>query len=262
MYMFSPAYPTPQHAAAAAAIVTHFAERQGIDAVLLTCSCARGKATADSCLDIAILLDPALAPANRQSIEDEWQVYHDQAAVFRSMQQIGRFSHVDLDFFNGHFTADDHHHGWTTGADAFELEIGNRLVYTSPLWERDDRYRTLQAAWLPYYAASLREERLAMVRRYCLNNLEHIDLYGARGLYFQALQRLWHATGEFLQGLFIAQRVYPIAYDKWVREQVVEILGLPQVYTALTDLFEIAHLESDTLSLKAAQLHQLVDEYL
>lgn len=29
-----------------------------------------------------------------------------------------------------------------------------------------------------------------------------------------------------MQALFIARRTYPIAYDKWIREQVVDILGL------------------------------------
>jgi len=261
MYTFSPAYPTPEHATAADAIVDHFAGQAGVAAVLLTCSCARGKATADSCLDIAVLLDSSLKPAARQAIESQWQAYHDEAPVFHAMQQVGRFSHVDLDFFDGRFTPEDHHHGWTTGADAFELEVGNRLVYTAPLWERDATYRDLQAMWLPYYAEALRAERLAMVRHYCINNLEHIDLYVERGLYFQAMQRLWHATGEFLQGLCIAHRTYPIAYDKWIHEQVVDVLGMPDLYTQLTSLFEIERFESAALAHKAVLLRNLVADY-
>ncbi len=50
-----PVYPTPQHALAADRIVAFFAGREGVDAVLLTNSCARGKATRDSCLDIFVL---------------------------------------------------------------------------------------------------------------------------------------------------------------------------------------------------------------
>ncbi|MCB0060998.1 MAG: hypothetical protein KDE19_02740 [Caldilineaceae bacterium] len=262
MYTFSPAYPTPEHAAAADAIVQHFAGQAGVAAVLLTCSCARGKATADSCLDIAVFLDPATADATRNTQQRTWQQYLDSAPVFRALQQVGRFSHVDLDFFDGHFTTDAHHHGWTTGPDAFELEIGNRLVYTVPLWERNETYRQLQAAWLPYYDEGLRQVRLTTVRDYCVNNLEHIDLYVARGLHFQALQRLWHAAGEFLQALFIARRTYPIAYDKWIREQVVEVLGMPDLYTQLTSLFEIERFESDALARKARLLRRLVDEHL
>lgn len=262
MYTFSPAYPTPQHAAAADTIVAYFANREGIDAVLLTCSCARGRATADSCLDIAILVDQRLTPPAIQMIENEWLAYHAQETTFQAMQQVGRFSHVDLDFFDGRFTPDDYYHGWTTGADAFEVEIGNRFVYTVPLWERDEIYRQMQTQWLPYYMESLQAERLAMVRDYCINNLDHIDLYVPRGLYFQAMQRLWHATGEFLQGLFIARRTYPIAYDKWVREQVVDILDLPSLYPELTNLFEITKFESDSLHGKADQLRLLVERYL
>ena len=51
----SPSYPTDAHARAADAIVEFFATRAETDAVLLVNSCARGKATRDSCLDIAVL---------------------------------------------------------------------------------------------------------------------------------------------------------------------------------------------------------------
>jgi hypothetical protein len=101
-----------------------------------------------------------------------------------------------------------------------------------------------------------------MVRRYCLNNLDHIPPYVGRGLYFQAFNRLYHALGEFLQALFIHRRVYPIAYDKWVREQIVDILGLPDLYPQLVHLLEIQSFESDEMIGKATQLRRLWDEYL
>lgn len=261
-YPFSPAYPTEQHEAAAHAIVAYFAERDEVAAVLLTCSCARGKATSDSCLDMAILLDATVDDATRKTLDERWQHFHATTAAFQALRQVGRFSHVDLDFVTCHFSPADHEHGWTSGPDAFELEIGNVLVYSVPLWERNDTFRCLRSAWLPYYDDALRTERLQMVRTYCLNNLAHIDLYVPRGLYFQAMQRLWHATGEFLQALFIARRTYPIAYDKWVREQVVEILELPDLYAELTSLFEIENFESDALIHKAEQLRQLIEIYI
>ncbi len=54
-----------------------------------------------------------------------------------------------------------------------------------------------------------------------------------------------------LQALFIARRTYPIAYDKWIREQVVEILGLPELHPQMVHLLEIDRLESDELIQKA-----------
>ncbi len=47
-------YPSAEHGLAAEAVVDFFSG-QDIDAVLLTCSCARGKAARGSCLDISIL---------------------------------------------------------------------------------------------------------------------------------------------------------------------------------------------------------------
>ena len=49
------AYPTAQHSDAASVITAFFAHNYDIESVLLLNSCARGKATRDSCLDIAVL---------------------------------------------------------------------------------------------------------------------------------------------------------------------------------------------------------------
>ena len=51
----TPSYPTRAHERAAESIVAFFAARDEPDAVLLTNSCARGKATPDSCLDVLVL---------------------------------------------------------------------------------------------------------------------------------------------------------------------------------------------------------------
>lgn len=51
-------YPTKEHQIAADVIVEYFVSNYEIDAVLLVNSCARDKATRDSCLDIAILAKP------------------------------------------------------------------------------------------------------------------------------------------------------------------------------------------------------------
>ncbi len=146
--------------------------------------------------------------------------------------------------------------------DSFEIGIGNYLVYAHPLFHRSDYWQCLRELWLPYYVDELRARRLVISRQHGLDNLDHIPPYVARGLYFQSFDRLWLATQDFLQGLFIARRTYPIAYNKWIREQIVDILGLPDLYAQLTTLFEIEHFESDDLVFKAELLRNLFDEYV
>ena len=96
--------------------------------------------------------------------------------------------------------------------------------------------RRVRSRWLPFYDEGLRARRLAMVREACLYDLDHVPFFLERGLPFQAFDRLYKAQQEFLQGLFIARRVYALAYNKWIREQVVEWLGLPDVFDQLMRL--------------------------
>lgn len=253
------AYPTPQHAAAAQAVVGFFATRNEVDCVLLVNSCARGKATLDSCLDITVIAQPTLTRDERAALESAWQARYAHEDVYAHLRAVGRFSHLDLDITDGLF----HPVGrdWTSGPDEFELEIGNALAYSVPLWQRNHRQAQMNAEWLPYYAEARRATRLADARKYCLNNLDHIPLYVERGLYFQAFRRLYDASREFLQALFITRRTYPIAYDKWIQEQIVEILNLPELYPQLTALFEIKRFESAEIAHKGAHLRRLVEQY-
>ena len=253
------AYPTIEHERAAVATQNFFSGRDGVEAVNLTCSCARGKASLDSCVDIAVWMAPDLTSDDRSALEQQWRDFHKSERVFQQLDEVGKFSFVDLDFVDGQFSIPPH--GWTSGPDEFELEIGNYLVYTVPLWQRGDYFERLRSQWLPYYDEALRQKRLEMVRGYCLNNLDHIPLYVNRGLHFQAFRRLYNAFGEFLQALFIARRTYPIAYDKWIREQVEEILGMPELYRQLPKFFEIESFESQEIAKKASVLEHLLNEY-
>ena len=68
-------YPTPEHQHAAKTVVDFFAAVSEIEAVCLICSCARGKASRDSCLDILVLGRPeamSTAQADLQRIWDEF----------------------------------------------------------------------------------------------------------------------------------------------------------------------------------------------
>src|SRR6266851_7072573 len=215
---------------------------------------------AQAVVDFIILLQPDVLPLAKDALEQRWEEFYTSAETFRLLQQMGRYSHVDLDFIDGRFVPKAR--GWTSGPDEFELEIGNTLVYAVPLWQRSDYLDNLKAQWLPYYSEAMRHERLAMVRGFCVNNLDHIPLFVERGLYFQSFNRLYDAFREFLQALFIARRTYPIAYDKWIREQVEEILGMPDLYSRLPGLLEISHFESDEIAQKAEELRALVEEHL
>lgn len=253
-------YPSDEHRAAAKAAVRFFSRRKGVDAVILTCSCARGKASRDSCLDLAVLVREAMPADERADLERARDAFLAEDPAVQALQRVGRYSLVEPDITDGRFAPKER--SWTSGPDEFELEIGNTFIHTVPLWEANDRFQRLRAGWLPYYDEDLRRQRLAAALRYGLNNLDHISPYLERGLHFQSFRRLYDASREFLQGLFIARRVYPIAYDKWIREQVVEILGLPEVYRQLVQLFEIRCLESRELADKAQVLRELFRRYV
>jgi predicted nucleotidyltransferase len=252
-------YPTPEHRAAAELITDHFVSSYNIDAVLLVNSCARGKATRDSCLDIVILAkaDPSRSPL--RELEAGWNKLEKSSHVIQDLYKVGKYSVVHPDFIHGAFTSGEQDE--TAGPDDFEIQIGNFLAYSIPLWQGSDYFTQLKGQWLPYYGEQLRRHRLERVRWYCLNNLHHIPLYIERRLYFQSFDRLYNAYREFLQALFISRRTYPIAYDKWIQEQIVEILGLPALYEQLTHLFEIKHFESREIADKAIEVEELLEKY-
>jgi len=259
-YSPRPAFPTPAHAAAARTIVDYLAADQRVETVLLTNSCARGMAGKDSCLDIAALVRPNVWERDGRALNEAWEQFYRSDDTFRRLEAAGRFAEVHFDYVTGHFAPalrDD-----VSPPDNFEIEIGNYLVYAHPLFHRSEYWQSLRNLWLPYYVDELRTKRLTISRQHGLDNLDHIPLYVARGLYFQSLDRLWLATQDFLQGLFIARRVYPVAYNKWIREQIVDILGLPELHAQLTTLFEIEHFESDELAFKADLLRKLFEKYV
>lgn len=252
-------YTTIEHERASKAIVAFFSSFPEVEAVMLVGSCARSKASRDSCLDITILVPPKVSLTKKTALEQQWSSFYETEDVFKKLRKVGKYSHVDLGFSDGEFTPKPR--GWTSEPDEFELEIGNTLVYSVPLWKRGDFLKRLKDKWLPYYNEALRHERLAMVRMYCLNNLDHIPLYVGRGLYFQAFNRLYDAFREFLQALFISRRTYPIAYDKWIREQIEDILGMPELYRQLPRFLEIEHFESREIDQKAKDLRRLLEKY-
>ncbi|MGE5378216.1 MAG: hypothetical protein ACM3XO_24400 [Bacteroidota bacterium] len=259
MKKFESSYPTSEHQKAADIITDYFVKNHRIDTVLLVNSCARGKATPDSCLDIVILAKPGEERSSLRELEAGWLELERSSESIQNLYKVGKYSVVHPDFITGDFKPGEQDEA--AGPDDFELQIGNFLAYSVPLWQGSDYFTRLKDQWLPYYSEELRLHRLERVRWFCLNNLQHIPLYIERGLYFQSFDRLYNAFGEFLQALFIARRTYPIAYNKWIHEQLVEILGLPGLYEQLTHLFEIKRFESGEIANKAKEIEELLEEY-
>jgi predicted nucleotidyltransferase len=254
-----PNFPTALHQQAAEGIVEFFKGQSQTDAVLLVNSCARGKATPESDLDIAILVKPTLSVADKAELEQQWRNHYQSQRVFQGLQQSGRFTRVHLDLIDGQYTPQVWDDGG--GPDSFELELGNQVAYSVPLWQANNALEHLRARWLPYYSEPLRHERLTMVKAACAYDLEHVAFYVERTLYFQAFDRLYKAFQEFLQALCIAHRTYPVAYNKWIRELVEVKLGLPELYPQLPTLLEIHRLESDALVYKAEVLRGLLEQW-
>ena len=95
----NPKYPTIEHEQASEAIVYFFSASPVVEAVTLICSCARDKASRDSCLDMAVLVRPESVVIERESLEEQWHEFYEQENVFKRLEQVGKYSHVDLEFF-------------------------------------------------------------------------------------------------------------------------------------------------------------------
>jgi hypothetical protein len=255
----NPQFPTPIHEQAAEEVVS-FAKTLPVEAVLLVNSCARGKAIAQSDLDLALLIDPELPASEQQWLDHAWRQRYHSAPIFRELEQLGPFARVHLDFFDGQWTPEVWDDGG--GPDAFEIEIGNQVAWSAPLWENGKRFADLRASWLPWYGEELRRQRLKMVTDACLLDVERIHAYARRDLIFYAFDRLYHAFQELLQALFITHRTYPIAYNKWIREQVEDWLGLPALYAELPSVLEINSMQPEQLTEKADYLRQLLTQWI
>lgn len=267
----APTYPTPLHAAAASSLIDFFSKMPETEAIILVGSCARGTATQISDVDVAVLVratQGAQSSGLRNQWNDdrlaallgEWQAFATSQESITQLEAAVPWSAADPEIIDGNFAPGSR--GWTSWPDPFELEIGNYLVYGEVLWSRGTYLDELTRRWLPYYDDELRRMRLTECIRFGINNLDHVQISVERGLFFHAFDRLYHSIAEFLQGIFITRRVYPIAYNKWIREQIEGILGLPKLYEELVSLLSISDLVSDELAVKSARLRNLFSEYV
>ncbi len=250
-------YPTPEHEKASKRLIEIFSQEKSVMNILLLGSCARGKASKDSCLDVCIIVK---TKPDIKNIEKKFKTIYKNDNAFIELSKVGKYSHIDLDVIDGKIKPIER--GWTSGPDEYELSIGNIFFYSAVLFDINNYFKRLKKKYNPYYGEDLRKKRLNEVKKFMCNNLDHIPLYVERGLYFQSFKRLYDATREFLQALFIKNKVYPIAYDKWIKEQLVEILNKPELYQEFVALYEIKKLESRELIEKADKLKSLIHKYL
>ena len=251
-------YPTSLHKDVSTTICEFFNKTDSIDSILLVNSCARGTAIATSDLDLAILVNENISKIEKDAITTNWLKFKKSNQVIRSFEDGNIKNIVHLDIIDGNYQFSEWDDGG--GPDFSEIEIGNQIAHSYPLKE-GEFFGQLKKKWLPFYDESLRLQRLEMVRNACLHDLEKVSINVKRELYFQAFDRLYKSFQQFLQALFIKNKVYPIAYNKWIKEQIEEFLNLPELYPQLLSIFSISNISSEILSEKSIELKRLLLEY-
>ena len=253
----TPKFPTKLHQDTAELIRDYFLTVPHVDTVLVVNSCARGQAVRESDLDFAILTKPGTTPDEIINIENSWQIYFKTNPTFLKYKQSNQFAHLHLDIIDGNYTPTILEKG--EPIDYFEIEIGNQICYSAPLDTVGLYFQELQNKWLPYYDEELRLQRFKMIKDACNYDLDHIPFFMRRELYFQAFDILYKAFQEYLQVLFIANKTYPIAYNKWIKEQVVKWLKKPDLYPKLSPILSVNNIESNQTNDKAKILRELLN---
>jgi len=251
-------FPTELHRQATETIKEFFIEQQNIDTILLVNSLARGTATPESDIDIAVLVSPATTNKEVTNLDARWQHFLNSNSTLNLYRNSDKFAQIHLDIIDGNFEPEAWEDGG--GIDFFEVEIGNQICYSAPLDNAGSYFLELQNKWLPYYSEDLRLQRYIKAKEACHYDLDHIPFYIARELYFQAFYTLCKAFQKYLQALFIANKTYPLAYNKWIKEQVVTWLKKPDLYPKLSPIISVSNIESNQINDKAEMLRELLSD--
>jgi predicted nucleotidyltransferase len=253
----TPIFPTQPHKNAAEVVRDYFLEIPGVDTILVVNSCARGQAVAESDLDFAVLVDPTISALDVKNIESAWQLYSTTEPTISTFKRSTQFAHLHMDVINGNYSPGTIANG--EPIDHFEIEIGNQICYSAPMGAIGPFFLELQKKWLPYYDDALRLRRLKSIKDACNYDLDHIPYFLKRELYFQAFDILGKAFKEYLQALFISNKTYPIAYNKWIKEQIVKWLKMPGLYPRLSPILSVRNIESGEMNEKARMLRELLN---
>src|SRR5436190_17124654 len=98
-----PIFPTLLHQDAAMAAAQYFLNIENVDSILVVNSCARGLATPESDLDMAILVKPGTTADDMKVIERAWQTYARSNEAISSYRQSNQFAHLHLDIIDGNY---------------------------------------------------------------------------------------------------------------------------------------------------------------
>ena len=93
------------------------------------------------------MLPPETTEERRRQLWSDWEAFDRAEPANQAVRALGEFGRVDLDIIDGAFTPDER--GWTSGPSQFELEVGNYIAYSVPLFDRAGRYAALREQWLP-----------------------------------------------------------------------------------------------------------------
>jgi predicted nucleotidyltransferase len=252
-----PVFPTTLHEDASFVVCNFFRRLSEIDTVLLVNSCARGQATAESDLDFAILAKEDLPAEEKIKLEREWKKFADADPVIRKFLISSRFANIHLDVIDGKYSSGLIGKG--EPVDSFELEIGNQLCYSAPMHDPGTYFNLLKEKWLPYYSELLRKERIEQLTEACYYDLDYLLFTKKRELHFHALYLLNKVFQEYLQLLFITNKIYPLAYNKWILYQVTELLQKPDLYTDLPHLLSVGDIEGNDVLEKVDIFRKLLE---
>jgi predicted nucleotidyltransferase len=254
--MSSLEFPTKLHRDAAEAAKEYFFNIPTVDTVLVVNSCARGQAVAESDLDMAILVTPGTSSNERADMYAAWLAYSTSVPAIYTFRQSSPFAHLHLDIIDGTYVPGVIEAG--EPIDYFEVEIGNQICYSAAMGTPGSYFHELKQRWLPYYDNDLRVQRLSAVQHTCIYDLDHIPLLIKRELYFHAFNILVEAFRKYLQAIFLVNKTYPIAYNKWIKEQVEKWLNKPALYRKLLPILSISNFESNEINEKATMLRGLL----
>jgi predicted nucleotidyltransferase len=249
-------FPTMLHHDAAETANEYFLNVSAVDTVLIVNSCARGQAVAESDLDLAILVAPGTSDKEIKKMDAAWQTYSANAPAIIKFRQLSPFAHVHLDIIEGKYLPGIIDAG--EPIDYFEVEIGNQICYSAPFASSGSYFQELKQRWLPYYDEDLRLKRLSAVKNACNYDLDHIPILVNRELYFHAFYILTEAFRKYLQAIFMTNKIYPISYNKWIKEQIVKWLNKPGLYPELLPILSITNIESNETHEKAIKLRELL----
>ncbi len=276
----SPAFPTAEHRRVAFTLAHHFFFGDpAVKAVLLSGSLARGRGAESSCVDITVMVPPPdweafLGRANElaerlRTKETRPVPFGDGCAVFFSRADLISASVPGVGDLPASIRADVGYHNGIIEPrfnalpreDDFELAAGNLAVYSVALLERDGWWTMWRRQFLPYFSEDVREAKRLAVEGDFWHNIRTVREMADRGLLFHGVERTLFAFKYLLQALFLRQGKYPIDYMKHVREQVVEILGLPELVPELEEAFDFGKLSPEGLRSRADYLANLFRKY-